>query len=642
MANENQNGTRKPRRVQTTAHTQARAKAPRVDRLDRRATPPGGGKGGGKGGGRGGGRKASSPARRRGILYWLAVVGVWSFLVVAVVVGFFAWDLPSISRLNEVDRRPAVKLVAVDGTTFATVGDLYGDALALGQYPDVLVHAVLAIEDRRFFEHGGFDPIGILRAIYHNLVTGSVTQGGSTISQQTVKTVFLTPERTVRRKVQEAILTVQLENRLTKEQILALYLNRVYLGSGAYGMDGAARRYFGHSARQMSLGEAAMLAGLMKAPSRYSPIADYEAAKTRAAVVLDAMVDAGYIDAGQAAAAKAQPARLATRPVSDDARYFVDWVVEQVANFAGPEVGDITVRTTLDLRLQRAAEAALDAGLDGEGLQADAGQGALVALAPDGAVRALVGGRNYTASPFNRAVRALRQPGSAFKLFVYLAALEAGIGPNDRVVDQPVDIAGYRPGNFGGRYAGEMSVMAAFARSINTVAVQLLARVGARKVVAMAQRLGITSPIPANASIALGSAEVTPLELTAAYAVLANGGRAVEAYGISRVTSADGGVIFSRERATGEKVLNERVVGQMNRMLSAVIDAGTGHAAALGRPAGGKTGTSQDYRNAWFVVLTGNLVAGIWVGNDDNTPMIRVTGGGLPARIWQRFMTAAL
>lgn len=658
MADENQKGTggrrkRKPKPLTVDAGE----RIARPDRLDRRALPPlppqspppppG--------------RKPRSPKSpppppppprpphrpkgrgpRRGLAYWATVIGLWGVIISAIAVAYFAWDLPSMSRLDEVDRRPAVRLVAADGTVFATVGDLYGEAMALSEYPDVLVKAVLAIEDRRFFDHGGFDPVGILRAIYHNVVTGSVSQGGSTISQQTVKTIFLTPERSVRRKIQEAILTVQLERRLNKQQILALYMNRVYLGSGAYGMDGAARRYFGHPARQMSLAEAAMLAGLMKAPSRYSPLADYEAAKTRAAVVLDAMVDADFITADQAAAAKALPARLAARPVSNDARYFVDWVVEQVADFAGPEIGDITVYTTLDLRLQRAAETALDTGLDGEGLRLDAGQGALVALAPDGAVRAMVGGRDYTSSPFNRAVRALRQPGSAFKLFVYLAALEAGFEPGTMVMDAPVDVAGYRPTNFENGFAGEISLINAFARSLNTVSVRLLMRVGARKVVAMAKRLGISSTIPANASIALGSAEVTPLELTGAYAVLANGGRRADPYGIREVRSADGDVIFRRDGGSAERLLTEKVVGQMNRLLAAVIDYGSGKAARLGRPAGGKTGTSQDYRNAWFMGVTGQLVAGVWVGNDDGSPMLKVTGGGLPAQIWKAFMTEAL
>ncbi|PWR20469.1 transglycosylase domain-containing protein [Zavarzinia compransoris] len=645
MAGENQKGTggRKRRKPASPAAAPG-DRAARPDRLDRRALPP---------------LPANRPhppksppppppprrpggGRRRGLAYWLAVVGLWGAIATGILVAWFAWDLPSMSRLDEIDRRPAVRLVSADGTVFATVGDLYGEAMALADYPDVLVKAVLAIEDRRFFDHGGFDPIGILRALYHNVVTGSVSQGGSTISQQTVKTIFLTPERSIRRKVQEAILTVQLERRLTKPQILSLYMNRVYLGSGAYGMDGAARRYFGHPARRMSLAEAAMLAGLMKAPSRYSPLADYEAAKARAAVVLDAMADAEFITADQAAAAKALPARLAARPVSNDARYFVDWVVEQVADFAGPEIGDITVYTTLDLRLQRAAEGALDAGLDGEGLRLDAGQGALVALAPDGAVRALVGGRDYGASPFNRAVRALRQPGSAFKLFVYLAALEAGFEPGTLVNDAPVDVAGYRPTNFEPGYAGEISLVNAFARSLNTVSVRLLVRVGARKVVAMAKRLGITSAIPANASIALGSAEVTPLELTGAYAVLANGGRRADPYAIREVRSADGDIVFRRDTGGGERLLSEQVVGRMNRLLAAVIDYGSGKAARLGRPAGGKTGTSQDYRNAWFVGITGQLVATVWIGNDDGTPMIKATGGGLPAQIWKAFMTEAL
>ena len=556
-------------------------------------------------------------------------------------VAWFSWDLPSMADIDRIDRRPAIRLLAANGTPFATVGDLYGDTLALTDYPDVLIKAVLAIEDRRFYDHGGFDPIGILRAIFHNITTGSISQGGSTISQQTAKTVFLSPQRTLRRKVQEAILTVELENRLSKDQILALYLNRVYLGSGAYGMDGAAKRYFGHSVRQLNLAEAAMLGGLMKAPSRYSPLADYEAAKARAAVVLDAMVDADFITADQAAAAKALPARLAARPASNDARYFVDWVVDQVSDYIGPEGGDLTVATTLDLKLQQAAEAAMAAGLDGEGIKLAVGQGALVALAPDGAVRAMVGGHDYSDSPFNRAVRALRQPGSAFKLFVYLAALEAGLTPDSTVVDGPIDVGGYKPTNFEPGYGGEMSLTTAFARSVNTVAVRLLANLGARKVVAMARRLGITSDIPANASIALGTAEVTPLELTAAYAVLANGGRSVLGYGIREIRSAEGDVLYARDTSTTQ-VVTPKVVGQMNRLLAAAIDGGTGHFARLTRPAGGKTGTSQDYRNAWFVGITGDLVAGVWLGNDDGAPMKKVTGGGLPAKIWHDFMVKAL
>jgi len=604
----------------------------RIDRLDRRATPPKGA----------GNKGAGGWLRGRRPLYWLAVAALWTGIAIAAMVAFFAWDLPSMDRLNQIDRRPAVRLVAADGTTFATVGDLYGEALALNDYPDVLVKAVLAIEDRRFFDHGGFDPLGILRAMFRNIMDGRVTQGGSTISQQTAKTVFLSPERSVRRKVQEAILTLQLESRLSKDQILALYLNRVYLGAGAYGMDGAARRYFGHSARQMTLAEAAMLAGLMKAPSRYSPLADYKAASDRAGVVLQAMVDADFITADQAAAAKALPARLAARPTSNDARYFVDWVVDQVADYAGPEAGDLIVTTTLDLKLQRAAETALDTVLDAEGLKLDVEQGALVAMAPDGAVRAMIGGRDYAASPFNRATRALRQPGSAFKLFVYLAAFEAGLGPGTTMVDAPVEIAGYRPSNLEPGYAGEMTLTSAFARSVNTIAVRLLGRVGARKVVAMAKRLGITTEIPANASIALGSAEVTPLELTAAYGVMANGGRAVFAHGIREIRTADGTVLYRRDAGAAARIVSEQIVGQMNRLLAAVINGGTGRAAQLGRPAGGKTGTSQDYRNAWFVGFTGNLVAGVWIGNDDGSPMKKVTGGGLPARIWKAFMTEAL
>lgn len=576
----------------------------------------------------------------RRLAYWTAVLGLWVMVVLGGLLAWFAWDLPAFDRLTAIDKRPAIRLVAVDGTSFATLGDLYGEALAYDDFPEVLRQAVLAIEDRRFFDHGGFDALGLIRAAWTNLAEGRLVQGGSTISQQTVKTVFLTPERTIRRKVQEAILTIELEGHLSKREILALYLNRVYLGAGAYGMDGAARRYFGRSARQLDLPQAAMLAGLMKAPSRLSPFADWDAAVRRANLVLDAMAEAGFITAEAAAQAKAVPARTVKRPGGDAVRYFSDWVVERIPDFIGPSDDDLVVKTTLDLKVQNAAAAALTAGLDREGR--GIGQGAVVALALDGAVRAMVGGRDYQTSSFNRAANGLRQPGSAFKLFVYLAALEAGLTPDSVEIDGPVDIGGYRPANHEGGYAGPVTLAQAFAQSINTVAVKLLARVGAGKVVDMAARLGITTTIPRNASIALGSAEVSPLELAAAYAVVGNGGFEVFPYGIVEIRNGAGRVLYSRQASPPARLIAQAVDWQMVGLLRQVIARGTGKAADPGRPAAGKTGTGQNYRNAWFVGFTGELAAAVWLGNDDMTPMAKVTGGGAPARIWANVLRAAL
>lgn len=586
------------------------------------------------------GARSRLPWRR--LAYWLAVVGLWGTILSGGLIAWFAWDLPAFDRLTAIDKRPAIRLLAADGTAFATLGDLYGEALDYEAFPPVLRQAVLAIEDRRFFDHGGFDAVGLLRAAWTNLVEGHLVQGGSTISQQAVKTVFLGPERTLKRKVQEAILTIELEGHLSKREILALYLNRVYLGAGAYGMDGAARRYFGSSARDLTLPQAAMLAGLMKAPSRLSPFADWAAAVRRANLVLDTMVEAGFITPEAAARAKANPARTVKRPGGDAVRYFSDWVVERIPDYIGPSDDDLVVKTTLDLKAQNAAAAALAAGLGRDGGRGAIGQGAVVALGLDGAVRAMVGGRDYQASSFNRAANGLRQPGSAFKLFVYLAALEAGLTPDSVELDGPVDIGGYRPANHNGGYAGPVTLAQAFAQSINTVAVKLLARVGAGAVVEMAQRLGITSPIPRNASIALGSAEVSPVELAAAYAVVGNGGFEVFPYGIVEVRNGAGTVLYSRQASPPERLIRERIDWQMVDLLRLVIGQGTGKAANPGRPAAGKTGTSQNYRNAWFVGFTGELAAAVWLGNDDMAPMKTVTGGAAPARIWASFMRAAL
>jgi penicillin-binding protein 1A len=501
----------------------------------------------------------------------------------------------------------------------------------------------MAIEDRRFYSHAGVDPRGLARAMWVNFRSGKFVQGGSTITQQLAKNLFLTPERTLKRKVQEVLLALWLERTYSKDEILTLYLNRVYLGSGVYGVDAAAKKYFGKSARNVTLLEAATLAGLLKAPSHYNPSSDPEAAKQRAAVVLKSMVDAGFISSGQSVAALAGSATLGKAAVSDRVgRYFADWVYDQVSSYVGTSDRDLVVVTTLDLRLQRIAETELQRIITAEGPKRGVSQAALVMMTPDGAVKAMVGGRDYQESEFNRATQAMRQPGSAFKLFVFLAALEAGMVPDDHMVDGPIQIKNWRPENYQNKYYGDVTLREAFARSLNSVAVQLYLKAGGTAVEKAAARLGITADLNPDPALALGSSEVNLLELTQAYAVFANQGQGVWFRGIDEIRDSAGTVLFRRSGDGPGRVVEPRQVNQMNDMMTAVLEWGTGKSAALGRPAAGKTGTSQDFRDAWFMGFTAELVTGVWVGNDDNKPMDKVTGGTLPALIWRSVMSKAL
>jgi penicillin-binding protein 1A len=570
------------------------------------------------------------------------VLLVWTGIAAAGLVAYYAYDLPDIRSLEAPVRRPSIQLAASDGTVFASFGDLVGETLQLEDMPRTLPLAVMATEDRRFLQHPGIDPIGLARAIMANIRAGAVRQGGSTITQQLAKNLFLSAERTYKRKVQETILAIWLERRFTKAQILTLYLNRVYMGAGTYGADAAARRYFGHSARQLDLWQSAMLAGILKAPSRFNPLNDPEAAAQRTRQVLANMVDAGFLAPEQAAAAHPKPGRpVAVAAAQPGARYFADWVMDQVQGFVGFTDRDLVVVTTLDPRLQRLAEDKVAVAIDLDGAAANVHQAALVAMTPDGAVKAMVGGVDYAQSQFNRATQALRQPGSAFKPILYLAALQAGYKPEDRFNDAPVRIGNWQPRNYEGTFRGMVTLREALANSINTVAAQLAERVGPRRVVALAERLGITSPIRPDASLALGTYEVTPLELTAAYAALANAGEAVLPYGIREIRDTAGAVLYRRAGSGLGHVAGRAEVMAMNDMMGQVIVAGTGKAARLDRPVAGKTGTTQDFRDAWFMGYTADLVAGVWLGNDDAKPMKNVTGGGLPARLWRDFMQAA-
>ncbi|MGF1630474.1 MAG: transglycosylase domain-containing protein [Kiloniellaceae bacterium] len=599
---------------------------------------------------RGGSRKGRSGRRAqvarasgllRRVLTWSMVAAIWCGVVVAGVLAWYAYDLPATGEIEKMTRRPNVTLLAADGTRLASYGDRFGATYGLQELPPHLPHAVIAVEDRRFYDHGGIDFRGLLRAVYVNVREGRISQGGSTLTQQLAKNLFLTSDRTFRRKIQEVMLALWLEHRFTKDQILTIYLNRVYLGAGTYGVDAAARHYFGKPATRVTLYESALLAGLLRAPSRLDPTRNPAGADQRASLVLQTMVDAGFTT--DALAREALQRKTPTRVATDDiAPYFADWVLAQVRDYLGGIDSDIRVVTTIDPSLQRIANEEVAALLKAEGAARKAGQAAVVSLAPDGAVRALVGGRDYGDSQFNRVTQALRQPGSAFKMFVYLAALEAGLNPDSMVQDAPVRVSNWTPDNYNGRYYGDVTLRESFARSMNSVAVRLTQKVGPKTVVATAQRLGISTTLSPTGGIALGASEVTLMDLTGAYAVFANQGRRVTPYGITEIRDAAGRLLFQRDRAPGDAVVSARHLAQMANMMSATVVWGTGKAAQPGREAAGKTGTSQDFRDAWFVGFTAELVTGVWFGNDDSTPMDKVTGGTLPARLWGSVMKRGL
>jgi penicillin-binding protein 1A len=586
-----------------------------------------------------GGRPLVRPRRR--VLWWFAkwsvMLTVWASLMVGAALLWFAWDLPRPEAALDAARRPSLALQDRSGRVFASFGDIVGDPLRLSDMPPFLPAAAVAVEDRRFWSHHGLDVIGIARAAWVNLNSGRLVQGGSTITQQVAKNLFLTNARTLRRKVQELLLTLWLEHSFSKREILEIWLNRVYLGSGAWGVDAAARMYFGVSARHVTLWQAAVLAGLPRAPSRFNPRADPAAAAARGREVLAAMVDVGAIRPEQAQAAASQIAFPAKPPTA--AGFFADWAAEQVQAMLPPGA-DAVVRTTLDARLQGIVDARLAALLDGPGAAAGAGQGAVVVLdAQTGAVRAMAGGRDWRTSPYNRAVVARRQPGSAFKPFVWLTALETGLRPDDDVLDAPIRVGTWSPANFDGKYRGEVTLETALAESLNTAAVRLLLQCGGAGAVAdTAHRLGLSDTLPNTPSLALGTAEVGLLELASAYATFFNGGLRVAPTGIGSVTAEGHPVTLARPPPP--RVVDPDIAAMMARMLAAVVSRGSGHAAAVaGRTIAGKTGTTQDYRDAWFIGWTGGTIIGVWLGNDDDHPMAGVTGGSLPARLFREIAT---
>jgi len=577
-------------------------------------------------------------------LVWVSLTAaVWLAIVGAAMVAWFARDLPDIGDLEKAAvRKPIITVLAADGSVMARYGEVHGDAVRVADLPPYLPRAFLAIEDRRFYDHPGIDAIGIIRAGIRNLVAGRIREGGSTITQQLAKNLFLTRERTMTRKIQETLLALWLEQRFTKDQILGIYLNRVYFGAGAYGIDAAANRYFGRPAAKLTLFEAAVLAGLVKAPSRDNPIVAPKRAAERANLVLAQMARSGWLS--DQAAARSRRSAVGTAPqrvANISAKYFTDWILDRANDYVGYTPGDLVIRTTLIPRLQNYAQGAASQVLK-ENVKRKVSQAALVAMAPDGAVRAMVGGRDYGESQYNRATRALRQPGSAFKLFVFMAALESGIRPDDTVSDRPITVQGWSPRNAGAKYRGDVTLREGAARSSNAVAVALAERVGRKKVIRAARRLGITTTLRPDPSLALGAHEVTLLELTGAYAAVANGGNGVWPYGIDEIRDGNGKVLYRRSGDGPGRVIDPPVVAGLNDLFSAVVGWGTGKAAKLDRPAAGKTGTNQDNRDAWFVGYTPDLVAGVWLGNDNFSPMVSVSGGSLAARMWKLFMSEAL
>src|SRR5215475_14454940 len=577
------------------------------------------------------------------LLYWCVVVGLWGTIALVAAVVWAGAHLPAIQSLEIPKRPPSIEIVGIDGSVLAERGEMAGANVALKDLPPYLPKAFIAIEDRRFYSHYGIDPVGILRAAVANVLRRGVSQGGSTLTQQLAKNLFLTQERTMQRKLQEVELALWLERKHSKNEILELYLNRVYFGSGAYGVEAAAQKYFGKPAKSVTIAEAAMLAGLVKSPSRLAANRNPEGAEQRAQVVLAAMADAKFITEAQAQASIGHPSYNVKPAGAGTVNYVADWIGEVLDDLVGQIDQTIVVQTTIDPKLQSVAEAAIIDELAAKSVKFNVTQGALVAMTPDGAVRAMVGGRNYADSQFNRAVTARRQPGSAFKPFVYLTAIEHGLTPDTVRQDAPLDLKGWKPENYSREYLGPVTLTQALAMSLNTVAVRLGIEVGPKNVVRTAHRLGISSKLEANPSIALGTSEVSVTELVGAYAAFANGGLAASPHVVTKIRTMEGNkLLYARQPEQPNQVIEPRYVAMMNTMMQETIASGTARKADIpGWTAAGKTGTSQDFRDAWFIGYTANLVTGVWLGNDDNSPTRKATGGGLPVEVWTRFMRIA-
>jgi penicillin-binding protein 1A len=587
--------------------------------------------------------ESSSPSLLRTLIKWVFVAGLWVGLFVVVVLAWYARELPSIIENPQFQPKASITVLDNEGEVIGRYGDIKGQSLSIQDMPKHLIDAILSIEDRRFYYHFGIDPIGLLRAFVVNTVSGDVRQGGSTITQQLAKNLFLSHERTYKRKIQEALLALWLEHELTKDEILAAYLNRVYMGAGTYGVDAASKVYFKKSARDLTIKESAMLAGLLRAPSRYSPSSNYKASIERAKVVVGAMVDAGHLTKDEAAQVFKKKSKTPTSYTSEgeSARYYADWVVDQVSDLIGTPEGDIVVETTMDSDIQINAAKVIADAVEKNRAKSNVSQGATVVMRPDGSVVAMVGGIDYRKSQFNRAGQGMRQPGSSFKPIVYLAALESGYSAGSVVNDAPMSYGSYTPQNYGGKYYGEITLTGALTLSLNSVAVQLASNVGVNHVINTARRLGITSNLEPNLSLALGSNEIPMLEMASAYTTISNGGFLVKAYGIKTIRTEDGKKLYEYKQKESPRNFRGSDIGQLTAMMQSVVQHGTGMGAAGPFFAAGKTGTSQDFRDAWFDGFTDDYTAIVWFGNDNNTPMKGVTGGAISARAWRDIITAA-
>lgn len=591
-------------------------------------------------------RGAKSRSRNRGrgfiggLFYWSFIMCIWGGIGVVGIVAYYGAQMPSASTWQIPDRPPNVKIVSVNGALVANRGTTGGAAVGLHDMSPYIPQAIIAIEDRRYYSHFGFDPIGFTRAMMRNVMSGRLVQGGSTITQQLAKNLFLSPERTMGRKVQELLLALWLEQKYSKSQILEMYLNRVYFGSGSYGVEAASRRYFNKSARDVSLPQAALLAGLVKAPSRLSPAKNPQAAEARSQIVLSAMRAQGMVSDSEMAAALSGPTTKAAAYWTGSENYVADHVMDQVQELIGEIKQDVIVDTTVDLSLQKLGEEAIRELIAENGEKLKVSQGALVSIDGTGAVRAMVGGYDYANSQFDRASEAKRQPGSSFKPFVFLAALENGMTPNSVRNDAPIRIGKWSPENYNGKYYGQVTLTTALSKSLNSVAAQLIMENGAGNVAKTAHRMGITSKLEANASLSLGTSEVTLLELTSAYTPFATGGYRAKPHMVQRITTMEGKVLYEHIPQSA-RVISADVAGMMNAMMAQTVQKGTARGAKFNHAAAGKTGTSQSNRDAWFIGYTRNLTTGVWFGNDDGSPMKGITGGGLPVKAWHSFMVKA-
>ncbi len=566
---------------------------------------------------------------------WFVACCLWVFTISAIYVLYVFHDLPSIDNLEELHKNRKVTILDSSGNILANFGDLYGHYVNYYEIPRNLRNAVIATEDRKFFNHYGVDPIGILRAAIANLRAGHTVQGGSTITQQLAKIVFLSPKRTLKRKLQEALLAVQLEYRYSKQRLFSIYLNRVYLGAGLYGIDSAAKYYFGKNVDQLNLYESAIIAGLLKAPSKFSPTNNPMLAGQRAYQVLLNMYDEGYISKKQLMSASKNPVKIETRMLgSIKKHYFTRWVYDQIPELIDDQDSNLIVKTTLNLKFQKIAQSALTSQLDKIAEKRKVEQGAVVLIGEDGKILAMVGGRDFGTSPYNRATQSKRQAGSAFKIFVYAAAMEAGYNPADKMIDEPINFGDWSPQNFHKNFLGEITLNEAFKKSINTVAVKLASNVGVGKVRKIAKMMGINEKIQHDLSIALGSPSVTLLEMTAAYSTIANNGFYNKPFSIEYIAKADNGkLLYQHHISQSKRVLKEDSVYNLDRMLTDAVRSGTSKKAYSDFKISAKTGTSQDFRDAWFLGYSGKTTIGVWLGNDDYSPTKWVSGGTFPALI---------